>query len=232
MNYQSIPSPDSPLVMGVLIFANLMWAIAYVLIIYHGFKYKTYGVPMVAICLNISWEFIYSFIIMDPNPIRLLLYRIWFVLDCIIIFQLFIYGKKAQLLPYLKEHYHVFLVTTLISAYFGMTYFIAYYDDHTGAESALIINLLMSVLFVFLFLQRNTMRGLSYGAAWTKMIGTALTSVVVYYLYPPEKPDQHDFRFLTFLSVLIFLWDILYIFLLRNHRKIEKIQQEALRGNV
>ncbi len=41
---------------------GLFWIITYILIIKRGFQDKKYGMPMVALCANISWEFIFTFI--------------------------------------------------------------------------------------------------------------------------------------------------------------------------
>lgn len=40
---------------------GLFWIFTYILIIYKGWQDKTYGMPMAAICANISWEFILPF---------------------------------------------------------------------------------------------------------------------------------------------------------------------------
>ncbi|MCT6815694.1 MAG: hypothetical protein M3043_04720, partial [Lysinibacillus fusiformis] len=41
---------------------GLFWIITYLLVIYKGWKDKKYGMPMVAICANIAWEFIFTFL--------------------------------------------------------------------------------------------------------------------------------------------------------------------------
>src|ERR1700741_426005 len=43
-------------------FGGVLWTIAYIMIIWRSYKDKTYGVPFVAICTNISWEFVFTFI--------------------------------------------------------------------------------------------------------------------------------------------------------------------------
>ncbi|MBO3443209.1 hypothetical protein [Clostridium sp. CCUG 7971] len=42
--------------------SGLFWIITYILIIKKSVKDKTYGMPFLAICLNLSWEFVFAFI--------------------------------------------------------------------------------------------------------------------------------------------------------------------------
>ena len=42
--------------------SGVLWTMVYLLIIKRGFADKTYGMPLPALCANLSWEFIFSFI--------------------------------------------------------------------------------------------------------------------------------------------------------------------------
>ncbi len=42
--------------------SGFFWTVVYILIIKLGFQEKTYGIPKTALCANLSWEFIFSFI--------------------------------------------------------------------------------------------------------------------------------------------------------------------------
>jgi hypothetical protein len=46
---------------ALMLGSGTFWALAYVLIIRRGFLDETYGMPFVALCANVSWEFIFSF---------------------------------------------------------------------------------------------------------------------------------------------------------------------------
>ena len=46
-------------IVGVLMFG--LWTLAYIFIIRKAYKDKTYGIPIVDGCLNVSWEFVFSF---------------------------------------------------------------------------------------------------------------------------------------------------------------------------
>ena len=57
------------------------WTIAYLLIIYRGFRDKTYGMPMFALAFNISWEFIFAFLIGSGSQLQKVVNTVWFVFD-------------------------------------------------------------------------------------------------------------------------------------------------------
>ena len=46
----------------LMIIGGIFWSLTYILIIRRGFIEKTYGMPLIALCANISWEAIFSFL--------------------------------------------------------------------------------------------------------------------------------------------------------------------------
>ncbi len=44
----------------ILLGSGLFWTVTYLLIIRRGFRDQTYGMPLVALCANLAWEFIFS----------------------------------------------------------------------------------------------------------------------------------------------------------------------------
>jgi len=73
------------------------------------FKDKTYGMPLIALCANISWEFIFSFVFPHTPP-QLFINYLWFGLDSIIVIQFFKYGKNEFLNLSSKKLYSIFVV--------------------------------------------------------------------------------------------------------------------------
>ena len=80
----------------ILVFGGMFWILTYIFIISKGFKDKTYGMPLIALCANISWEFIYSFIFPHTPP-QLFINYLWFGLDVIIVIQFLKYSKNEFL---------------------------------------------------------------------------------------------------------------------------------------
>jgi hypothetical protein len=46
----------------LLVGSGLLWTVTYLLIIRRGFLDHTYGMPLAALCANLSWEFVFSFV--------------------------------------------------------------------------------------------------------------------------------------------------------------------------
>jgi hypothetical protein len=63
--------------------SGLFWSLTYLLIIRRGFQDRTYGMPMAALCFNLSWEFIFSFVY-PHEGVQRFINIVWFGLDVII----------------------------------------------------------------------------------------------------------------------------------------------------
>ena len=189
---------------ALMLGSGAFWTLTYVLMIRRGFLDETYGMPLVALCANVSWEFIFSFVY-PHGPVQHPVDIVWFSLDLIILFQLLRYGPRE----------FVDLPTGVFYAMFGLalaTSFCAIlsvtheFGDWDGAYSAFGQNLLMSVLFVAMLHVRGSPRGQSLPIALTKMLGTGLASVS-FYLYSPLSEGS---ALLPFLYVAILVFDLVY----------------------
>jgi len=205
---------NTPLTIALSIIADVLWMLAYIFTIRAGFRDHTYGFPLVAVCLNISWEFVFSLVIRPKSKLRMILTLLWLALDLVILFQLLRWGAADQL-PAIQAHFVPVVLGTLLLAGIGHITFHYTYHDPGGQEVAFTINLVMSVLFVFLLFDRPNLQGLSYAAAWLKMLGTLILSAVNTALMYKE-PRRYGFY--LFLFATIFLFDALYVYLLTEAR--------------
>ena len=99
-------------VIGAVMFGA--WTIAYGQIVLTCFRDKTYGLPLASICLNIAWEFIFSFNLVAPGePALVWGNRLWFIVDCVIVLQVFLYGRPAQTNPWVRRHFYPITVASL-----------------------------------------------------------------------------------------------------------------------
>jgi iron complex outermembrane receptor protein len=218
------------LVLGVVLYGA--WTVAYVCIIVRSFRDRTYGVPLVALCFNIVWEFCWSFNVLHQELLPFFVWgnRFWFVFDVVLAWQLFRYGRDAQVIPKIREYFHSIVIGTTVLSAVGLCGYTWYFGDYTGTASSMSMNLSMSILFIFMLFQRPDLRGLSYPAAWLKMIGTGSASLFLVTWFPAQFPDgrliKHpevlrppSFLFLYFVYTSIFLFDCTYIYLLHRRRK-------------
>jgi hypothetical protein len=201
----------------ISVIGGICWILTYVFIISKGFKDKTYGMPLIALCANISWEFIFSFIFPYGPPQSYINY-LWFGLDTILVAQFLKYGKNEFLRWSTSKLYKLFIV--LISSEFGIILIGSIIiGDFRGIYSAFGQNLVMSILFIIMFSKRNSLRGQSIYIAIFKMLGTGLVSLH-FYLYEPIT--QSSF-ILPSLFISIFIFDMAYIFLIIKYNKQNKI---------
>jgi hypothetical protein len=217
-------------VVGAVMFGA--WTLAYAQIVMAGFREKTYGLPMASIFLNISWEFVFSFNLVAPGVVALVWgNRLWFLVDCVIVLQVFLYGRRVQTNPWVRQHFYPIAIASLILSGFGIYFFTTYVRDVYGLATSFLMNFAMSILFINMLFARPDLKGLPYGAAWTKMIGTLAGAVFCYIWWPmqfdaagtlirePWIQQPPDSNLLFFLYATIPLIDGLYIYLHRQRQK-------------
>jgi len=198
----------------ILVAGGIFWILTYIFIISKGYKDKTYGIPVFALCANISWEFIFSFVL-PHSPPQLYINYLWFGLDVVIVFQFFKYHTKEFPNVQSLKLYAVFIVA-LASAFSIILSGGIALGDIDGVYAAFCQNLLMSVLFILMFFKRKkVLRGQSIFIAVFKMLGTALTSIH-FYLFEPVSQSS---IVLPVLFIFIFTFDLLYTLLILNQYK-------------
>jgi hypothetical protein len=214
----------SPTQVAVGAVMYLAWTVAYGIIIYRGFKDRTYGVPWPCIVLNVAWEAIFSFELTNARLHWFFLWgnRTWLLLDVLIIYQLARYGREAQVVPWLKRWFYPMLALSLPTAFGAIYTFTLYFNDLKGVASSMSMNLVMSIAFPLFHLSRPGREGLSTVAAWLKMIGTLAGSFFLAVWWPAQFVDGHlrthphvdeptTYSFTYFLYGMIFVFDCIYI---------------------
>jgi hypothetical protein len=188
----------------IMMIGGLFWSATYILIIRRGFKDKTFGMPIAALCANISWEMIFAFVLPHDAP-QIYVNYIWFSLDVVIVIQFLKYGKKE--FPNIPKWqiFTIFVLGVSVAAplILGISNELG---DNVGAYAAFGQNLMMSILFVTMLINRKGIGGQSVYIALFKMIGTGLSSTA-FFLY---RPIAQDSTLLQFLFVSIFVFDLIY----------------------
>ena len=191
--------------------SGIFWSLTYLLIIWRGFKDHTFGMPLAALCANISWEFIFSFVY-PHHPPQLYINIIWFFLDAVIVFQFVRFGKNAfdTILP--KGTIFFFFILVLLISVCMIVGVTLEFKDWDGAYTAFGQNLMMSILFVVMLRRRNDLSGQSIYIAIFKMFGTLLPSIMFHASHPSSF-------LLNSLYVFIFIFDLIYLVMLYAKHK-------------
>jgi len=186
--------------------SGIFWSLTYILIIWRGFKDRSYGMPMVALCANISWEFIFAFVY-PPNPPQLYINIAWFCLDLVIVFQFLYFAPRVfdSLLP--KGWLYPTAALSLVIAFSLVLGITQQFENWNGAYAAFGQNLMMSILFVVMLCRRDTLNGQSLYIGIFKMIGTLLPSILFY-------ARDSSSLLMNSLYISIFIFDALYVVIL------------------
>src|SRR5262249_17979645 len=115
------------------IVADVLWMLAYIFAIRAGFHDHSYGVPMLAVCLNFSWEFVFSIIIRPESKLRLTLTLLWLAIDTVILYQLVRWGKAEQI-SQLQPYFLLIVLGTILLCVIGHITFYRTYEDPGGQE--------------------------------------------------------------------------------------------------
>ncbi len=170
--------------------------------------------PIAALGANISWEFIFSFVYPQPIHPRLIpqiyITITWFLLDVIILYQVFRFGKKYFSDSYPEVLFYPAIFLAILVGFVLVLAISTEFNDWNGRYAAFGQNLMMSILFVMMFFKRKDLSGQSVYIALFKMMGTILASILIFSI----KPDS---VLLNTLYIGILFFDVLYLILL--HKK-------------
>jgi hypothetical protein len=163
----------------------IFWTITYVLIIIECSRDKIYGIPLPAVCANLSWEIIFS---VGPffDTLARLSVGVWLVLD-LVIFSQYIRFWRTDYPKNLSRHLFMPMLSGTALFSFGIIFLsLLNRDDRVILLVPFGQNFMMSVLFVSMFLRRNSLSGQSFYIGLFKMLGTAAAFLSHFPVIPKE----------------------------------------------
>lgn len=228
--FNTSPLPMSTHALGVLQIcwfgmSALSWLIVYLFCMYRGFKDKVVAMPLIALCLNFGWEFTMSFIYLkDTLPAEHIMFRLWVLFDCVLVIQEFLYGRKDwyHIFPDFKKssHYVMAIVGLILGFMFTYMAVPSWNDYHNAMYAALIMNIIMSWLFISTFAQRraegHALAGQDFWIAFFKFIGTDIFGSLTWaFMVTPATPMHVGVDpFKNYLAVVCVIPDIVYLYLI------------------
>ncbi|AJR13698.1 hypothetical protein RBB68_12640 [Leptospira interrogans] len=197
-----------------LLIGVVFWAYVYFALIVDSNRKQFVEMPVFIACGNIVWEFLWGFVIQEDMGIVLNWgYKLAFLLDVVIFYNVFRYGQKQFKISISTLEYRILLLVLLLSwGALIYTYYVNRYDLFTGSNSAYILNLFISAMYPVLFLSMNDNRLFSYPIAWCKFLGTVFFTVFLFLYFPKEY-------FVLCLGILVFIADAYYVYLFAKTRK-------------
>jgi len=189
------------------------WVIAYAAIVHTMIKKKFVEMPFFIAAGNIAWEFVWAFIYHPDTGIAFAVqYIAAFFLDCFIFYYVLKYGANYIKMPEIKKNFKTICIVSL-AGWLVLNYYFVHdgFDTAIGANSGYLLNIIISIMYPIVMIQTGA-QYFSKIVAWSKMIGTGLITVSLFFFYPEN-------RFVQSLGAIVLLLDCYYIYLLYLFQK-------------
>lgn len=186
----------------------VFWLGAYIMIARRGFIDKIYGMPIVAMCANISWEFLFGAGFFSACP------EAWAacppalvqtgtfgaaLLDVIIVYTILKYGREQFTLPVMRQYFPYIVLGGIFIAFTVLHPTIAsFYTVENGVYTPISVQgggytgygmaLMMGVLFIAMFYARGNMAGQSFYIALFMAMGNVFAYLFNYFVFAGNVP--------------------------------------------
>jgi len=167
------------MLLALTLLSGVAWTVVYAFAIRIGFQQRTYAIPAAALALNIAWESIYAVRGLATNlSVQTFVNVAWGLADVVIVYTFLRFGRK-ELPGFVSRPMFVALsILIFAAAYIIQWLFIVEFGwTEASRYSAFLQNLLMSGLFIAMFVARQGMRGQSIVIAAAKWIGTLAPTI-------------------------------------------------------
>ena len=199
--------------------SGICWSIVYIDSIHTGFKQKTYCMPLFALGLNIAWEGLYSYtdlFIRGEIGAQAIANTVWFLLDIFIVVTWVKFGKKEMQGELGKKWFIPWTILVIACCLVIQILFWVEFGSVEGEKySAYLQNIAMSVCYLYMLNRRKSSEGQTMTIAVSKCIGT---------LTPTIYGTIEGNMFILVTGVICFIFDVLYIYFLREVKKKEKLK--------
>lgn len=220
--------------LATALLSGVFWLIAYILIIYRGFKDKSYGMPVVALCGNLAWEIIFGLGIESgcpaswascPSAVIQSRNFIWMLFDFVILYTVLKYGRHYFTHPFVKKNFTWIVLGGIVAAFLILYTAIQEFWIRNlwqvvvngqvpeylpltlqggSYYTGFGLNLIMSVLFVVMLFRRDNIDGQSFYIAASKWLGSVAAFAFM-------LADGIQTPLVNVLYAFVFLFDIVYM---------------------
>lgn len=190
--------------------SGICWTIVYIELIRRGFRDKTCGMPLFALALNIAWEILYTYQDFSAPPVTVQgwVNLGWALFDVAILFTYTRYGRAGFAHYGIEKHFISGSLLIFAMAFVLQYEFLVEFKIMAPGYSAFLQNLIMSILFIHMLLQRKNTAGQSLLMAVCKWIGTLAPTILIGILY--------GYHFILILGLFCSVFDLLYIYYLND----------------
>ncbi len=219
----------------LVILSGLSWTIVYIDCIRIGITQKTYAMPFWALALNFAWELLHTVLGYREWGLYVQFYinALWALLDAGILYTYLRYGYKHFPDHLRKYWFYLWSILGLATAFILQGLFINEFGMALGATyAAFLQNLLMSILFIVMLVQRGGSEGQTLLIAISKWIGTLTPTILFGVLgITGGGLTQEPMPFVLAIGTLISVFDLIYIRMLTNTKASEKDEKPNVTRN-
>ena len=195
----------------LIVTSGICWSIVYIESIRIGFQQKTYAMPLFALGLNIVWEGLYAFtdiFIRRSIGAQAIANACWFVLDCVIVYTYFKFGKSECRTETERRFFVPWSLLAFAACLVLQLLFYYWFGNVEGEKyAAYLQNVAMSLLYLSMLKERKSDKGQSMIIAVCKCIGT---------LTPTIFGTIEGNWFITVTGIICFVYDVIYIVALKK----------------
>jgi hypothetical protein len=193
--------------------SGIAWTLVYVDAVRLGLTQRTYAMPLAAFGLNIAWEVLYTVLgFWGGRPdVQTWVNLVWACGDIGILYTVLRYGPRE--FAYVRRQvFYAFVALVIVASALVQVMFRLEFGTSGGPSySAFLQNLLMSGLFISMFVARRSGRGQSLLIAVSKWLGTLAPTILFGVLtYRP---------FILVIGLLCSVFDLVYVGLLWRDRR-------------
>jgi hypothetical protein len=195
------------------IVSGLAWTVVYIDAIRVGFRDKSYAIPAAALGLNFAWETIYAGRSIATGITAQGVFNIaWGLADVVIVYTFLKFGR-SELPGWVTRRLFIgWAVLLAVTSFAVQLLFVAEFGwDQAARYAAFLQNLLMSGLFIAMFVARGGHRGQTLLIAVAKWIGTLAPTIALGWL--GKSP------LILGVGILCSIFDLVYIGLLWRSRR-------------
>jgi hypothetical protein len=169
-----------PVILFLTVLSGLAWTVVYVDAIRIGMRDKSYAIPAAALGLNFAWEAIYaSRSAVTGMSVQGVINIAWALADVLILYTFFRFGRSELPAWVTRKLFVGWAVLLGITSFAVQLLFVAEFGwEQASRYTAFLQNLLMSGLFIAMFVSRGGPRGQSLLIAVAKWIGTLAPTIV------------------------------------------------------
>ncbi len=188
------------------------WTLAYVLILRHSFRERSFGIPIAALCANVAWETLASTVLGFPTGPQIG-NMIWLGLDLVILYTCLRFGPEEFTQPVVKKWFRPMVLFGVGVMLWAESAFVFGINDPFGIHASWVNTFVVSAQLPAMFWRRNSLKGQSFYIGLSILLGDISGYFMIYFCHE-QMPERIHMNLMNALFAGILATNVLYVTLL------------------